>query len=106
MLEPGEVGERRSTRDRREIGSVRIPALINELPYDLYSGYAISTDEPRPGGLDLAGSAVGDVSWTVGLRNLAYALQWWVFGAVRALHVVAHVHRERGRFAAEGSLTP
>jgi surfeit locus 1 family protein len=23
----------------------------------------------------------GDVSWTVGLRNLAYAVQWWVFGA-------------------------
>ena len=22
-----------------------------------------------------------DVSWSVGLRNLAYAFQWWVFAA-------------------------
>ena len=22
-----------------------------------------------------------DVSWTVGLKNLAYTMQWWVFGA-------------------------
>ena len=25
-----------------------------------------------------------EVSWTVGLRNLAYALQWWVFGLFSA----------------------
>lgn len=67
--------------DLREIGSVRIPALSNELPYDLYSGFAIGTDRDLAGGLDLAEVPVQDVSWTVGLKNLAYALQWWVFGA-------------------------
>ncbi|MET0915088.1 MAG: SURF1 family protein [Aeromicrobium sp.] len=69
----------------RTIGSVRIPALINELPYDLYSGFAISTDEAIAGGLELVPPPLpGDVSWTVGLKNLAYALQWWVFGLFAA----------------------
>lgn len=66
--------------DTREIGSLRIPALTNELPYDLYSGFAISTDQDVSGGLALADTPSRDVSWTVGLKNLAYTMQWWVFG--------------------------
>ena len=82
VLEQGEAGGAAYDPDRREIGSVRIPALTNELPYDLYSGFAVSTSASASGGLDLVPPPVpGDVSWTVGLRNLAYALQWWVFGA-------------------------
>ena len=82
VLEPGEAGGAAYDPDRREIGSVRIPALTNELPYDLYSGFAISTSDSAAGGLDLVPPPEpGDVSWTVGLRNLAYAFQWWVFGA-------------------------
>jgi surfeit locus 1 family protein len=81
VLEPGEAGGAAYDPDRREIGSVRIPALTNELPYDLYSGYAISTTKAAAGGLDLVPPPEpGDVSWTVGLRNLAYAFQWWIFG--------------------------
>jgi cytochrome oxidase assembly protein ShyY1 len=82
VLEPGEAGGAPYDPDRREIGAVRIPALTNELPYDLYSGFAISTSTSASGGLDLVPPPEpGDVSWTVGLRNLAYAVQWWVFGA-------------------------
>lgn len=81
MLEPGESGGEAYDPERRTIGSVRIPALTNELPYDLYSGYAISTDGAAAGGLEPANPPSSDVSWTVGLRNLAYAVQWWVFGA-------------------------
>jgi hypothetical protein len=65
----------------REIGSIRIPALTNELPYDLYSGYAVSSTAAVSGGLELAEPPSVEVPWTTGLRNLAYALQWWVFGA-------------------------
>ncbi|UYM07403.1 SURF1 family protein [Solicola gregarius] len=65
----------------RTTDTVRIPALANELPYDLYSGYAIQT-EPAPGaGLETVPPPDPDVSWSVGLRNLVYAVQWWVFGA-------------------------
>ncbi|MEJ7634695.1 SURF1 family protein [Aeromicrobium sp.] len=85
VLEPGEAIGTAFDTDRREIGSVRIPALTNELPYDLYSGFAISTSTAVAGGLDLVPPPKpGDVSWTVGLRNLAYAFQWWVFGAFAA----------------------
>ncbi|MGA8986838.1 SURF1 family protein [Aeromicrobium sp.] len=81
VLEPGEASGSAFDPDRREIGSVRIPALTNELPYDLFSGFAISTTASSSGGLELVPPPEpGDVSWTVGLRNLAYALQWWIFG--------------------------
>ena len=80
MLQPGEGGGAPFDPTTREIGSVRIPALTNELPYDLYSGYAISSTSSMAGGLDLATPPSVGVPWTAGLRNLAYALQWWVFG--------------------------
>nr|WP_302477531.1 SURF1 family protein [Aeromicrobium stalagmiti] len=85
VLVPGEGSDARFDPDARTIGSVRIPALLNESPYDLYAGFAISTDEASSGGLELVPPPVaGDVSWTVGLRNLAYAFQWWVFGLFAA----------------------
>nr|MCW2728649.1 hypothetical protein [Aeromicrobium sp.] len=85
VLEPGESHAGTFDADARTIASVRIPTLINEMPYDLYSGFAISTDAANSGGLDLVPPPQpGDVSWTVGLRNLAYALQWWVFGLFAA----------------------
>lgn len=80
VLQPGDGQGAPWDPDLRQIGSVRIPALTNELPYDLYSGYAISTDQGLADGLALADTPDRGVSWTVGLRNLAYALQWWVFG--------------------------
>ncbi|MCD9199403.1 SURF1 family protein [Aeromicrobium wangtongii] len=85
VLEPGEKISGSFDPADRTIGAVRIPSLINELPYDLYSGYAISTVEDLSGGLDLVPPPQpSDVSWTVGLRNLAYAMQWWVFGLFAA----------------------
>ena len=81
VLQSGEGGGAPFNPSTREIGAVRIPALTNELPYDLYSGYAISTTADVAGGLALADRPAKDVPWTTGLRNLAYALQWWVFGA-------------------------
>lgn len=84
VLEPGE-GTAAAFDDRdRTIGSVRIPALLNVLPHDLYSGYAVSTDASVAGGLDLVPPPAPGVSWTVGLKNLAYAVQWWVFGLFAA----------------------
>ncbi|MRJ75630.1 hypothetical protein GEV29_03705 [Aeromicrobium sp. SMF47] len=85
VLEPGEKNAGAFDATSRTIGSVRIPTLINEMPYDLYSGYAINTDPALSGGLDLVPPPLPeDVSWTVGLKNLAYALQWWVFGLFAA----------------------
>jgi len=79
VLEPGE-GAASPLDDNRVTGSLRIPALINVLPYDLYSGYAISTSPATAEGMSLATPPAPDASWTSGLRNLMYAFQWWVFG--------------------------
>lgn len=82
VIEPGESTAAAYDPDERTIGSVRIPSLLNVTTYDLWSGFVISTDADVSGGLDLVPPPEpGDVSWTVGLRNLAYAVQWWVFGA-------------------------
>lgn len=79
VLEPGE-GSSAPLDDNRVVGSIRIPALMNELPFDLWSGYGLSTTETAADGLALAEPPAVGVSWTHGLRNLAYAVQWWAFG--------------------------
>jgi surfeit locus 1 family protein len=65
-------------------GSLSIPQLANELEGDLFSGYALTDATGINGGLDPVEAPDPEVSWTVGLRNLAYALQWWVFGLFAA----------------------
>src|SRR5699024_2310966 len=62
---------------------VRIPTLVGKLGYDLYSGFGIVTEQQPSGAADLAAVAppAPETTWTVGWRNLVYAIQWWVFGA-------------------------
>jgi len=83
-LEPGEEsGADPELGASRVVDSVRIPSLVGELPYDLYGAMLIRTSErPAPSdGLVTVDASRPEVSWTSGLRNLAYALQWWVFAA-------------------------
>jgi hypothetical protein len=61
------------------VDAVRIPALVNAVDGDIYSAFLISTGPPGPG-LRAVTPPVGDPTWSAGLRNLAYALQWWLFG--------------------------
>jgi surfeit locus 1 family protein len=77
VLEPSEPGGRSLGPDR-STDAISVPVLINDLPQRLYSGYGISLIDT---GLPLVDPPDPEVSWTVGLRNLAYALQWWVFAA-------------------------
>lgn len=65
----------------RMTDALSIPLLANELPYDLYAGFGIQTAPPPDGELVAVPPPDPGVSWTVGLRNLVYAVQWWVFGA-------------------------
>ncbi len=83
VLEAGEGSG--APLENHVIGTVRIPALINALPFGLYSGYAVSTTPAASGGLMMVTPPLPGVPWTTGLRNLMYALQWWVFAAFTAL---------------------
>lgn len=80
VLAPGEQ-ESTAVGPGRVIAAIRIPVLIAEVPFDLFSGYLLRTSESPPplDGLVRVVPAAADVSWTAGLRNLAYALQWWLF---------------------------
>jgi len=81
VLEPSESGGRALGPDRdgvRTTNAISVPALLNDLPQQLYGGYGIALTDT---GLPLVDPPEPNVSLTVGLRNLAYALQWWVFGA-------------------------
>ena len=84
VLEPSEPGGRALGPERdgvRTTDAISVPVLINDLPQRLYGGYGIALTST---GLPLVDPPEPDVSWTVGLRNLAYALQWWVFAAFAA----------------------
>ena len=81
VLQPS-IGGATPLDDQRVTTSITVASLLNELPYRLWSGYGIVTEGAAPpDGATLVPPPDPDVSWTVGLKNLAYALQWWVFAA-------------------------
>jgi len=85
VLQPGEQGAT-SVGEDRVVEAVRIPALVAAVPFDLYSAFLIRTSEAPPADDDLVpvSQSAPDVSWTEGLRNLAYGLQWWLFAGFTA----------------------
>lgn len=67
----------------RVITDIRIPALVQETARDLYGAYLLRTsaDPSDPAtGLAAVDPPRPEASWTAGQRNLAYGIQWWVFG--------------------------
>ncbi|WP_370617043.1 SURF1 family protein [Mumia sp. Pv 4-285] len=69
--------------ETRTLDGVRIPRLVNEMPYDLYGGYGIVTaqDPADEAGLTPAEVPEPVVDSSAGIRNLFYAIEWWIFGA-------------------------
>jgi surfeit locus 1 family protein len=86
ILQPGEDRSETHAFDPASgvYGSLSIPQLANVLRGDLFSGFALTEATGINGGLQPVEPPDPRVSWTVGLRNLAYALQWWVFGLFAA----------------------
>jgi cytochrome oxidase assembly protein ShyY1 len=95
LLQPSEdTGAADNDTHDDVIPELSTTGLLPRAPYDLYGGYAVATDRMVPAGGDverpIAGTAglepVGPqhlpgADASSGLRNLLYALQWWVFGA-------------------------
>lgn len=95
-LQPGEGGGLPDPDPRdRELTELRIASAIQHLDRDLYGGFVIAQSETLPRAQDDA-SSTGDGSTaealepvtpaslpepatSTSLRNLLYALQWWVF---------------------------
>lgn len=68
----------------RVIGTVRLPLLRSELGLELYAAVGLNTASEQAGGLAVLDPPEPESRWAVGLRNLAYSFQWWVFGAFAA----------------------
>jgi surfeit locus 1 family protein len=65
------------------IPTMRIASLVEHVDADLYSGYVVARDVST-GGSDVSpvtAASVPKVNGFTALRNLLYAIEWWVFGA-------------------------
>ena len=68
---------------RDVIPEMRIASVVQHVEVDLYGAYAVA-DEVVPAtateGLEpVSPESVPEVSGTTALRNLLYAVQWWIF---------------------------
>jgi cytochrome oxidase assembly protein ShyY1 len=81
-LQPGEGSAADADPADDVLASLRIPDLLQRSARDLYAGYVI-LDEPgsvRGGLVPVTPDSLPEAPASVGLRNLLYAVQWWVFG--------------------------
>lgn len=61
------------------IPEMRIASIVEHVDADLYSGYVVDR-EPTDGLVAVPPDSVPKISASTSLRNLLYALQWWIFG--------------------------
>jgi cytochrome oxidase assembly protein ShyY1 len=59
--------------------SLSTSRLVAQVGPDLYSGYVVAEQQQPAEDLDPVPPPSAEPSFTAGLRNLMYALQWWVF---------------------------
>lgn len=64
---------------QRVTGGVRIASLLDGFSRDLYAGYVVLTASRPADRLPPVSVPLPDSSPRAGLRNLLYAVQWWVF---------------------------
>jgi surfeit locus 1 family protein len=78
-LQPSEGrGNDTNLADNR-VPTLSTAQLISDVRHDLYSGYVVLTGQTPRSTLPEATPPQPDASFTAGLRNLMYALQWWLF---------------------------
>lgn len=78
LLQPSQSEGAALSRDRVTSG-LRIAAVVRDFREDLYAGYLVLTASDPAESLPPVEAALPQPSRLTGLRNLLYALQWWVF---------------------------
>ncbi len=78
-LEPSEPQGHDTDLNDNRVPTLSTAQLISDVSHDLYSGYVVLRDQTPPSTLPQASAPQPDASATAGLRNLMYALQWWLF---------------------------
>ena len=64
---------------RRVTDGLNIARLVEAFDRDLYSGYIVLTDSTPAESLPAVKPSLPEPSRWAGIRNLVYAVQWWVF---------------------------
>jgi surfeit locus 1 family protein len=94
LLQPSDESGTPDSDPRDDVlPELSITDLLQRTTRDLYGGYVVATDRRPPGGTP-AGSSSGTsglapaaaenlpgADASTALRNLLYAIQWWIFGA-------------------------
>jgi cytochrome oxidase assembly protein ShyY1 len=95
-LQPPEgTGERDDDPSDDVLPQLRIADIVQRVDQDLYSAYAVAQD--GVGGLPAADLAeLPDVGRFTAIRNLLYAVEWWVFGGFAVLIWWRWVGEQRG----------
>lgn len=85
VVQPSEPFGTSVGTDRR-VDALNVSVLVSAVPYDLYTAYVVRTDQlpPDPTTLDPVAPVRPDASWTAGIRNLVYAIQWEIFAGFTA----------------------
>ena len=78
-LQPSEPRGNDTNLNDNRVPTLSTAQLISDVSHDLYSGYVVLTEQTPPSALPQATPPQADASFTAGLRNLMYALQWWLF---------------------------
>jgi len=68
----------------RVTDGIRVSTLVAEVEPDLYGGYVVLTASEPAESLPVVDPPLPEPSRWAGLRNLVYALQWWIFAAFAA----------------------
>jgi cytochrome oxidase assembly protein ShyY1 len=100
---------------------VRIADLVQRVDQDLYGAYAVVADEVAPGAWPIGEDATNDgtdgleqatleqlpdVGRFTAVRNLLYALEWWVFGLFAAFIWWRYLQDARQAEAPEADRVP
>ncbi|MDQ4086073.1 MAG: SURF1 family protein [Actinomycetota bacterium] len=79
-LQPSEARGSDGDLSDNRVPTLSTAQLIGDFEQDLYSGFVVLTEQQPPSALPEAPPPQPGASFSAGLRNLMYALQWWVFG--------------------------
>jgi cytochrome oxidase assembly protein ShyY1 len=80
ILEPSQ-SEGGSLDAGRITTGLRVGALVSDMRPDLYAGYVVLTSSSPAEQLEPVDPPLPNPSRWAGVRNLLYAVQWWIFAA-------------------------
>lgn len=78
VLEPSDVTGS-ALDESRSTDGIRISSLVQDIDHDLYAGYVVLRASTPADTLAPVQAPLSEPSRWAGIRNLAYALQWWLF---------------------------